>query len=716
MKVTPADIFFNPDNTPTSRDFDDVYFSNANGVKETDYVFIDGNDLSNRWISHNETHFCIAETGFGTGLNFFRTIQQFQLFRQNNPVHVLTTLIFISTEKHPLTKRDANNLYQHWRSEQFLVTSEDVNCFMQQWIKQYPIAVEGIHRRHFEFEQQNCEVTLDLHYGDAIASFAQIQQTRTGVVDAWFLDGFAPSKNDSMWTQLLYDNMAKLSKTGSTFATFTAAGAVKRGLIAAGFDVKKRKGFGKKREMLVGVLANNIRKETVSNNHDSQQQPTLNNSRIKIDANQAPYFVRSKANSNDSITIFGSGLAGAMVALKLTQQGKKVNLLWQGKLPADGASGNPIGGFYPQLNAQNNQASQIQLHSFLYACEFYKSLNKQQAFDHSWCGALQLAFNDNTQTRLTKLANPNLWPLDVARIVTTLQASEIANLPIPYECLYMPNAGWISPPSLVNACINLALKNGLLSISPNNHLHSYTQNKDTGISLLVSKDIESTPKALTTKALVIALGDGCEPLLKKVVPLHLTRGQVEMVAANYDAPMNTISKLQTLLCHKGYFTPAVNGYHALGSTYIKNDLSCDPRKEETEANFDMHRISVKKASWQKELEHARHNKTNYARAAIRCSTPDHLAIVGNVPSESQFSELADLYKALPLSHYCNASVEDNVFVLTGLGSRGLTTAPLMAEILVSQMLGKPMPLSKNLLDALNPNRFIVRSLIRRETW
>ena len=370
MKIIPADIFFNLENIPTSRDFDDVYFSNANGVEETDYVFIEGNDLPSRWTTHGKTHFCIGETGFGTGLNFFRTIQQFQLFRQNNPAHVLTTLIFVSTEKHPLTKADASSLYQHWRSEQFLITNEDANCLVQQWIDQYPIAVEGIHRRHFVFEEQQCEVTLDLHYGDAIASFAQIQQTKNGVVDAWFLDGFAPSKNDSMWTSALYKSMAKLSKTGSTFATFTAAGSVKRGLIAAGFDVKKRKGFGKKREMLVGLFANDLDKEPVSNINDPGQYSALNNSRNKIDVNQAPYFVRSNANSSENITIVGSGLAGALVALKLTQQGKKVNLLWQGNIPADGASGNPVGGFYPQLNAQNNQASQIQLHSFLYAYEF----------------------------------------------------------------------------------------------------------------------------------------------------------------------------------------------------------------------------------------------------------------------------------------------------------------------------------------------------------
>lgn len=714
IKVTSATIYLTPENTPRSADFDDVYFSNSNGLQETDYVFVDGNDLIAKWESHKNSHFCIAETGFGTGLNFFRTVQHFLCFRRKHPEHKLTTLNFISTEKHPLTKTDASSLYQKWKSENFLSTNDLENSMMKQWIDQYPIAVEGLHRRHFDLEHINGVVILDLHYGDAINSFSQIQQTPGGAVDAWFLDGFAPSKNDSMWTESLYKSMAKLSKTGSSFATFTAAGAVKRGLSAAGFTVKKRKGYGRKREMLVGVFEST----PIDYKIDSSSQHKLDyaSHRSKIDANQAPYYIRSTMQPLDEITVVGSGLAGAMIALKLTQRGKKVKLLWKEDNVADGASGNPIGGFYPQLNAQNNQASIIQLHSFLYASEFYKSLYQQHKFDHSWCGALQLAFNDNTQTRLTKLAELNLWPYEIANVISATQASEVANIPIPYRCLYMPNAGWISPPSLVAACIQLANKTGNLTLVPNTQLLNYSVDQNSQVNLKVRRNKDLNHENIIAKTLVLALGNGCEPLVKRVIPLRSTRGQVEMVASSNSPPNNTMAKLQTLICHKGYFTPSVNGFHALGSTYIKDDQHCDIRESETNANFNMHSESMNKATWSNELELVRGNRLNYARAAIRCSTPDHLPVVGNMPSEAQFDELADLYKALPLSHYKSARHQQNVFVLTGLGSRGLTTAPLMAEILVSQMLEQPMPLSKDLLDALSPNRFIVRSLVRRQKW
>ena len=64
-------------------------------------------------------------------------------------------------------------------------------------------------------------------------------------VDAWFLDGFAPSKNPDMWTDALYRNMAQLSIIGTTVATFTAAGAVRHGLISAGFTYENGRGLAK---------------------------------------------------------------------------------------------------------------------------------------------------------------------------------------------------------------------------------------------------------------------------------------------------------------------------------------------------------------------------------------------------------------------------------------------------------------------------------------
>jgi len=102
------------------------------------------------------------------------------------------------------------------------------------------------------------------------------------------------------------------------------------------------------------------------------------------------------------------------------------------------------------------------------------------------------------------------------------------------------------------------------------------------------------------------------------------------------------------------------------------------------------------------------------RAAVRCSTPDHLPLVGALPDiTQQLNDYAHLYQAKPAYTYPRAQNIAQQYILTGLGSRGLTTAPLMAEILVSQLLGQPLPVSRTIADALCPNRFLIRDGIRR---
>lgn len=740
MKLTTAKLRFNEHNTPESKDFGDLYFSNRSGVEECDYVFINGNRLWQRWLITRQSCFHIAETGFGTGLNFFRVAQLFMQFRLANPTHTCTSLHFFTTEKHPLDESDAIHVHHSWKQsllfehhfeidfkvEQIIQPESNLGAsgcqtiniatthsalleLQQRFLADYPTPIIGTHRRHFQSLLKDCEcnIALDIMYGDAIESFTNMyhQCFEKPLINAWFLDGFAPSKNQDMWHSQLYEKMQKLSQPNATFATFTAASSVRHSLLNQGFNVKKRKGFGRKREMLIGTInSENITKL------NQKHSPKI--AKMHSTASEAPYYYRKGlVNHNHTIyTIVGNGLAGAITAYKLATLGLKVELIWQGDIPADGASGNPIGGFYPQLNAQHNYASQIQIYSFLYAQHFYNSLANQQPFKHNWCGALQIGFNENTQIRLEKMQEKALWPSQIAHIVSAEQASDIAQIDVPYKCLFLPKAGWISPPSLVNSCIEAATKTGNLTLINNHKLLTYTPKHESVECTFYNKTI-SKEVVQNKYNLILAMGSDLTPMLDSVVPLRLTRGQVELVASQ-----PSVSNLATLLCHKGYFTPSVDGYHALGSTYVKGDTGTDVRTNETAQNFETHLKSIDKANWKDSLAQLQNASNNKSRAAIRCASPDHLPVVGGVPSVNQFDELQDLYKALPVHKYPEPSYEPNVFVLTGLGSRGLTTAPLMAEILVSQILNKAFPLNAELLHTLSPNRFIVRSLIRQQQW
>ncbi len=241
-----------------SAQFDDVYFSAEDGLGETHHVFIEGNDLPGAWQGgeRENKEFVIAETGFGTGLNF---LAAWKLFEETaGPGQ---NLHFISVEKYPLSageirgtlgpllpssRRKPGSIGMDQRmGPGFRRDDEEgrYDIYLEQLLSRY-----GPEGGRFEFSPQ---VTLELLIGDVNDMLPALE----GEVDCWFLDGFKPSANPEMWSETVFQEMVRLSKKGSSFATFTAAGFVKRGLQAAGFDVSKVPGFGSKRDMLVGEFS-----------------------------------------------------------------------------------------------------------------------------------------------------------------------------------------------------------------------------------------------------------------------------------------------------------------------------------------------------------------------------------------------------------------------------------------------------------------------------
>ena len=229
---------------PYSTQFQDVYYSSDNGLLETDYVFLQANQLSSRWQHLQNPTFTIIETGFGTGLNFLCAAKLWL-----NHASKDATLHFISTEKYPLSLPEITKALHFW---------QDLSNISAQFLAQY----SALSPQNKTISLFNHRVQLTLLIGDATESLVTLDQS----ADAWFLDGFSPAKNPQMWQPALFTQMARLSNLTTTFATFTSAGVVKRGLQAAGFQVNKQAGFGKKREMLTGYFTG----DSASNNHDSE--------------------------------------------------------------------------------------------------------------------------------------------------------------------------------------------------------------------------------------------------------------------------------------------------------------------------------------------------------------------------------------------------------------------------------------------------------------
>jgi len=219
-------------NTPYSIEFNDVYFSTDDGLDETNYVFIQQNKLETRFKSLKNDQFCIVETGFGAGLNFL-VASHFWLMHA--PSHA--QLIFNSVEKYPLKSADLERTHALW--PQFSAISSEL-------LQQYETLKTG--ENHFSIAGDRIQLRLQVN--DITLALPQL----TLKADAWLLDGFAPAKNADMWSPEVLAQIARLSQLDTTFATFTSAGFVRRGLQSIGFKVEKLSGFGKKREMMRGTF------------------------------------------------------------------------------------------------------------------------------------------------------------------------------------------------------------------------------------------------------------------------------------------------------------------------------------------------------------------------------------------------------------------------------------------------------------------------------
>jgi tRNA U34 5-methylaminomethyl-2-thiouridine-forming methyltransferase MnmC len=204
---------------PVSTRFQDPYFSIADGLAETRHVFLSGNDLPTRF----RPGFHIAELGFGTGLNMLATLLA---LKDDTPIH------YTSFEAYPLTTDDIARAL-----DAFPQARAVAGPFLAQWAAgQTRMTLPGM------------QVTVIV--GDARDTLPVWQ----GRADAWYLDGFSPAKNPELWSDDLIAQVATHTAPGGTFATYTAAGHVRRALAAAGFAVERRPGHGTKRHMTAGHL------------------------------------------------------------------------------------------------------------------------------------------------------------------------------------------------------------------------------------------------------------------------------------------------------------------------------------------------------------------------------------------------------------------------------------------------------------------------------
>ena len=371
--------------------FDDIYFSVEDGLAETRHVFLQGNHLPGAW--RDKAEFTIAETGFGTGLNFLAAWQLFEeTARPDQQLH------FISVEQYPLKSEEILLALQPWRPE--------IGGRLNTLAAQYPRRVPGFHRLPV-----SPRVSLTLIFDDVNVALPSIVAPRG--VDCWFLDGFTPAKNPGMWTPAVFGEMARLSHAETTIATFTVAASVRDGLQKVGFHVEKAKGFGRKRDMLTGRFSAG-----------------------------AP---RGVPPPRRRVAIIGGGLAGAAAAYQLRLRGHMPVLFEAAPQLASGASGNPEAMVNLRLQAQRTAVSDFYTAAFTHASRHFAELQSTGDVGFRACGSLFL-LNDAERARKATGALAHWgWPPDELWSVDATDAASIAGVPLSIQALYLPAAGTITP-------------------------------------------------------------------------------------------------------------------------------------------------------------------------------------------------------------------------------------------------------------------------------
>lgn len=543
--------------------FGDVYFSRGSGLAEKRHVFLEGNQLAKRFASLQDGDgLVVGETGFGTGLAFLCALQ---LFDEVAPPR--THLDFFSIEKFPLDDKELADALALWPAlRQY--ANELIRC----WKRRVP----GWNR--WAFRNGRAHLTL------VIADVAEALDEVRSDIDAWFLDGFSPGRNPEMWTPPVLDRIAQVSRPGATFATYTCAGGVRRGLEQAGFQVTKSPGFGCKRHMLQGRLAG------------------------------FPLVRRTPATA----VVVGGGVAGCAAASALAARGVSVTLIEGAPTLAAGASGNPRGILHTRLSAGMNPLHRFVLASYGHALALLDEKLPADGTVRAECGELQLAFSAEEAKRIDKLAALG-WPEHVLQRVDAAEASRLAGIELANGGLWFPAGGWVVPPRM---CDVLAQSPAIVQRT-GYHVDALTAVDDEW--RVEGRDQHNQTWFCQAEVAIICSGPKAASLQPSAnLPITPVRGQITL------APSTRASEnLKTIVCTSGYLAPSTAGFHLIGATHRFND-------EETGVRIAEHLENLSRlAEMSPELAKAAAIMSQGAgqlegRASIRASVPGAMPLVGEL--------------------------------------------------------------------------------------
>ncbi len=488
-------------------------------------------------------------------------------------------------------------------------------------------------------------VVLTLIFGDAVVALPQVH----AAADAFFLDGFSPARNPDLWSPAVFAQLARLAASGATLATWSVSGNVRRGLETAGFTLERRPGFGRKREMLTGHRA---------------------------DA-PAAYLDRPRR-----ALVIGAGVAGTSVAERLAARGWQITVIDEADGPGRRASGNLAGVFRPLPSLDDNRLARITRAGFLYGRHHLARL-AEAGHPVRWAatGVLHLARDEKQAAKMRAVVEAHAYPPDYLTFAEQNKASHLAGWPVEQGGWWFPQGGWIQPPTLCTA--NLAAAGANISTLFGRRLTRLERSHNLWVAL-----DESGAEIARAPVAILANGVGIRAIAQAVsLPVRPARGQVSHLPAEPGSAPGVV------VCRGGYVSPEVDGVRCAGATFVADDESTELRETEHRENLD--KLEGILPGFASAFDPASLD----GRVAFRPASPDRLPIVGAIPAVSAAN------RDTPLS---DIPRQPGLFAVSGFGARGLVWTSLMGELLASQINGDPLPLEIDLVDALDPARYLLK--------
>ena len=484
-------------NTLFSEEFDDLYSSAKGAVDECNHVFIKGNNLNERFENLGEnSKFYIGEIGFGIGINFLTTCKSWLDHTKQNQV-----LEFYSFDKYLFRLSDFKTLN---------VSCPDLKEYISELERNYPRNIQGAQK----ISLFGGRIILNLIIGEIDNTQEYIKLMDK--VDAWYFDGFSPSKNPDLWSIKLFKCIHKSCHENTTFSTYTSSGLVKNNLTESGFNHSRAMGFSDKRHMLKGTVDTQLKKNT----------------------------------SYTKVAVIGSGIAGCVLSYTLAKKGIEVDLYEKSDSICSGASSHELLVTYPRLSAHDTAFGSFTLHSYIFATNFYKQLKTD-----TWkkTGVIILNHDAATEKRQSSLLEKRADG-EIYRYIDPDEASELSGIDIKLNGLIYEDAGYILPEEMCKFLI----ESPKINIFTSSHIKSIKKNGEV-FNLNIGK------KKFEYQNVCVCAGSETANIVD-IDGISIKRGQVTHIES-----LDNISRIKLPICAKGYISPRVNNIHLVGSSYSDSE-------------------------------------------------------------------------------------------------------------------------------------------------